>query len=234
MNLTENPTARALVSGLVAGIAVLVGGYAAGEGIAVVEWLLALSTFLTVAFGLTTVANRAELKRTRAEMTQLGSQLQTNVDEQRNLVTLDAEKRHDEILFISTAVDEHKSEVNDRFVDLEGQVSDVEAGLSGMNSDANRRPTFEDILENGKIPFRYLPALALTNVSEVNTMADLTTLEGADEGDVAIVRDNGFGTTSPLIYTGTTWVLMKTPVDDVVEAQVEAAVHRVLDGLANS
>lgn len=66
----------------------------------------------------------------------------------------------------------------------------------------------------GKIPNTQLPAIGLTDVTVVATIAArdaLVTTPGVQEGDVAIVT----GTAQTFIYDGAAWQLIQTPVDGV-------------------
>jgi len=65
--------------------------------------------------------------------------------------------------------------------------------------------------------------IAITDVRVVDDLAGRDALTGTDEGDVAIVRDNGQGVRESYIYTGNDWVSLSSPAD-VTEAELAAAV----------
>lgn len=81
---------------------------------------------------------------------------------------------------------------------------------------------------NNLIPTIYLPALALTNVSPVADIAarDALTVE---EGDVAIVADNGSGEAESFIYDGSSWHSLKSG-DEVLSVFGRTGVVSALAG----
>ena len=150
MNYLQHPTAQAIAGGVVAAIAVLTASSYAGEGIATVEWLLALSAFLTVAFGLTTVQTRRELSAVREDIVN-GKRASRNLNKTVDGRHTSYESRLSELESFAGGVgawsDDLKSRLDVVLPNLaagidetNARVSELESGLAGLTSNAMIEP----------------------------------------------------------------------------------------------
>lgn len=118
MNLS--PTVKALLTGLVAALAVLYAGWQAGEGISTGEYISAVLAFLAAAFGITTVQTNREL---RAEKLRTDQRIKAVIDDR---IATESMIRRD----VATSAEVQA---------LDARLGEVEDGLAGMQSEAGRR-----------------------------------------------------------------------------------------------
>ena len=103
--------------------------------------------------------------------------------------------------------------------DLGTRVSAIE-GLTAT-SGTGTEGDFVMLGADGKIATEYLPALAITTTHVVSSYAEVLSLSASvQEGDVAVVNDTVEGgmLSKSFIYTGSSWVELKTPLDASINA----------------
>jgi hypothetical protein len=102
---------------------------------------------------------------------------------------------------------------------LTSRVATIE-GLTAT-SGTGQEGDFVMLGANGKIADEYLPALAITTTHVVSSYSQVLSLSSSvQEGDVAVVNDTVEGglLSKSYIYTGTSWVELKTPLDSKISS----------------
>jgi len=125
----------------------------------------------------------------------------------------------------STGVSNLQTDLNS----LTARVASIE-GLTAT-SGTGQEGDFVMLGAGGKIADAYLPALAITTTHVVSSYAEVLSLSASvEEGDVAVVNDtveNGLLSKS-YIYTGSSWVELKTPLDakiNALSADLQGAIN---------
>lgn len=118
-----------------------------------------------------------------------------------------------------TAVIDSDARLSDERTPLDASVTDAKVAanaeiaqskISGLTASLDGKAN----LVGGKVPQSELPAIAFTEVYVVADIAERDALT-AQEGDVAIVQDDGSGQSASYIYDGANWQELLTPTDGV-------------------
>jgi hypothetical protein len=107
----------------------------------------------------------------------------------------------------------------DALEELQGDIDDINDSVGAASGIAS-------LDGDGKIPSSQIPAIAIVRVYEV---ADITERDAltVDEGDVAVVGDNGSGVAQSYIYGGSDWVVLEADASLLAHKNSTTGIHGV-------
>lgn len=117
--------------------------------------------------------------------------------------------------------------------DVQAALEELQGDIDTINGSLGEPDGIATLDSNGKVPIDQMSA---TVIIDVYSVADITARDAltVQEGDVAVVDDDGSGAAQSYIYNGTSWVVLIADASLLAHANSTTGIHGVTGNLVGT